>query len=121
MTETTASTLAATALRCEALVDPVAIGYSHPLLTWIVESPERGQRQTAYEIGAASSAERLAADDFDLWHSGKVTSAETLGVEYGTRAGPGGTVLVEGARVGQGRSPVRMERGRSLWRWFAFG
>ena len=38
--------------------------------------------QTAYRVLVASSAERLAADDGDLWDSGKVGSDATLHVAY---------------------------------------
>jgi alpha-L-rhamnosidase len=51
---------------------------SPPRLFWKLESDERGQLQTAYEILAASSAEILAQDKGDLWDSGRVKSGETF-------------------------------------------
>ncbi len=48
-----ASTLAPVAPRCEYLESPLGIDEPHPRLTWRVESPERGQKQTAYRILAA--------------------------------------------------------------------
>jgi alpha-L-rhamnosidase len=39
-----------------------------------LESTERGQLQTAYQILVASSPERLEADKADKWDSGKVSS-----------------------------------------------
>ena len=47
-------------LRCEYLVDPLGIGEPAPRLSWIVESGERGQRQTAYRLLVASSEKLLA-------------------------------------------------------------
>lgn len=72
-------------LRCEYLENPLGIDAMPPRLSWIVESPERGQRQTAYRILVSSTRSRLDEDDGNLWDSGKVPSAETLHVEYGGR------------------------------------
>ena len=75
-------------LRCEYLKDPLGIDVEKPRLSWIVEErgqkPEdRGQRQTAYQLLVASSAEALAADKGDLWDSGKVAGDATSQVVYG--------------------------------------
>ena len=51
-------------------------------MSWAVESEQNGQAQTAYRILAASSEQRLAAGQGDLWDSGVVSSAETLHVPY---------------------------------------
>jgi hypothetical protein len=72
-------------LRCEYAVDPLGVDVARPRLSWIVQSDERGARQTAYEVLVASSAERLAADEGDLWASGKVASDETVNIPYGGR------------------------------------
>ncbi|MBW7904176.1 MAG: glycoside hydrolase family 78 protein [Phycisphaerae bacterium] len=47
---------------------------------------DRGLVQSRYRILAASTPERLAADDPDLWDSGEVRSDRTSHVEYGGRA-----------------------------------
>jgi alpha-L-rhamnosidase len=72
----------ATRLRCEYLTSPNAVEDSAPRLSWIIESPERGWRQTAYQVVVASSAARLAEDRGDLWDSGKVVSRETAQIGY---------------------------------------
>jgi alpha-L-rhamnosidase len=72
----------ATHLRCEYLTNPVAIEERAPRMSWIVESPERGWRQTAYRVLVASSAAKLDANSGDLWDSGKVASGETAHIEY---------------------------------------
>jgi len=74
--------LSPVALRCEYLVNPPGIDESRPRLTWRVESNERGQRQAAYRILVASSAEKLANQAGDLWDSGKVASGETVNLAY---------------------------------------
>ena len=70
------------ALRCEYAVNPLGVDVPAPRLFWIVESKERGQKQTAYEILVASSPEKLAKDRGDLWDSGRVASDETIQIPY---------------------------------------
>ncbi|MGC8781143.1 MAG: family 78 glycoside hydrolase catalytic domain [Anaerolineae bacterium] len=77
--------LRVTQLRCEYLTNPLGLGMPAPRLSWVLESNRRGERQTAYQIIAASSPEKLAGDEADVWDSGKVASAETCHVRY---AGP---------------------------------
>lgn len=69
-------------LRCEYLTDPLGIDATRPRLSWIVRSDERGQKQTAYRVLAASSLETLADDRGDLWDSGRVESDQAVHVEY---------------------------------------
>ena len=82
---TAAAAIQPAALRCEYRVNPLGIDVAQPRLSWIVESAERGQRQTAYRVLVATSAERLAADEGDLWDSGRVTSDQTIHVAYAGR------------------------------------
>ena len=69
-------------LRCEYLVEPLGIDEPAPRLSWIVESGERGQRQTAYHLIVASSEALLKQGTGDLWDSGKVASDDTIGAAY---------------------------------------
>jgi alpha-L-rhamnosidase len=69
-------------LRCEYLVDPLGIDVPKPRLSWIVQSDERGQKQSAYHILVASRIELLDRDQADLWDSGRVVSDRTLHVDY---------------------------------------
>jgi alpha-L-rhamnosidase len=72
-------------LRCEYLANPLGIDVRVPRLSWILQAndpADRGQKQTAYQVLVASSAERLASDQGDLWDSGRVVSDATLQVEY---------------------------------------
>ncbi len=74
--------LTPTQLRCEYLANPLGLDELRPRLSWIVESGERGQRQTACRVLVASDEARLAKGRGDLWDSGKVKSSETVGVVY---------------------------------------
>jgi len=73
------------ALRCEYRVNPLGIDEAQPRLTWRVESAERGQKQSAYQILVASSAAALEKNEGDLWDSGKVASRQTVNVVYSGR------------------------------------
>ncbi|HOW19628.1 MAG TPA: hypothetical protein PLC79_11370, partial [Phycisphaerae bacterium] len=69
-------------LRCEYLTNPLAIDTAQPRLSWIIESGGRGVTQSAYRILVAGSRAALAADQGDLWDSGKVASDETAQIAY---------------------------------------
>ncbi len=70
--------MTASRLRCEYLENPLGIDAKSPRLSWIVESEQRGAKQTAYRILVASTPEKLAAEEGDLWDSGKVVSSESV-------------------------------------------
>jgi alpha-L-rhamnosidase len=74
--------LAPAYLRCEYLSDPLGIDEPAPRLSWIVESGERGQRQTAWRVLVASTEQLLRQDQGDLWDTGKVAGDETIGAAY---------------------------------------
>ncbi len=76
-----AAALTPTGLRCEYLADPVGIDSGRPRLSWVLESADRGQAQTAYQVHVASAADMLA-EKGDLWDSGKVGSSEQNQIEY---------------------------------------
>ncbi|MGI4873016.1 MAG: hypothetical protein ACRYFX_17785 [Janthinobacterium lividum] len=59
-------------LRCELLTNPEGIDATAPRLSWELSSAGRGLEQTAYQLLVASTPEKLAADEGDLWNSGKV-------------------------------------------------
>jgi alpha-L-rhamnosidase len=74
--------LAPARLRCEYADNPLGIDVAQPRLYWMLDSKERGQHQTAYQILAASSPALLATDTGDLWDTGKVVSDETIHIRY---------------------------------------
>jgi alpha-L-rhamnosidase len=69
-------------LRCEYLENPLGIDAASPHLSWQSDSTERNWKQAAYEILVASSDESLRAGKADIWDSGKVDAAESVGVVY---------------------------------------
>ena len=81
-----AEKLSAVALRCEYRVNPLGIDEAQLRLTWRVESAERGQKQTAYQILVASTAAGLKKNEGDLWDSGKIPSSQTVNVVYAGKA-----------------------------------
>jgi hypothetical protein len=71
-------------LRCEYMPNPLGIDVSHPRLSWVATAAGRGQVQSAWQVQAASTRERLEGGDADLWDSGKVDTSAFM-VEYGGR------------------------------------
>jgi alpha-L-rhamnosidase len=80
-------------LKCEYRVNPLGLDTPQPRLSWLLESQERGQRQTAYQVLAAVTPDLLSKGKGDLWDSGKVASGESVQVVYG------GQPLRSGQRV----------------------
>ncbi|UOR03560.1 glycoside hydrolase family 78 protein [Hymenobacter aerilatus] len=78
-------------LRCELLTNPEGIDATAPRLSWELSSPERGLEQTAYQVLVASTPEKLAADEGDLWNSGKISSGQSVHVRYAGVPLPGRT------------------------------
>ncbi len=69
-------------LRCDYAVNPLGVDSPRPELSWKLQGRERGQRQSAYEILAASSVNNLRANDGDLWDRGKVDSDGTIQIPF---------------------------------------
>ena len=77
--------ISVTATTCEYLENPLGIDIVKPRLGWkIVQAAKakNGQMQTAYQIIVASSPEKLAAGNGDLWNSGKVKSDRSFHIVY---------------------------------------
>lgn len=64
-------------LRCEYHVNPLGIDVLKPRLSWVMESSERSEMQSAYRILVASSEENLKQNKGDLWDSGRVRSDQS--------------------------------------------
>ena len=70
------------ALSCEARVNPAGIDTAQPRFGWKLKSTTDAARQTAWQILAATSLEKLSANQPDLWDSGRVASPESLWIPY---------------------------------------
>ncbi len=71
-----------TNLTCEYRTNPLGIDVTVPRLSWQMESHQRGARQVAYRLRAASDPQRLQGDDADVWDSGRVESDQSVHVPY---------------------------------------
>ncbi|MCD6392590.1 MAG: alfa-L-rhamnosidase, partial [Planctomycetes bacterium] len=80
------SGIGAGGLGCEYRVNPLGVDESAPRLSWVLQSDERGQKQSSYRVLVASSEAILNADKGDLWDSGRVDSSESVGVVYSGKA-----------------------------------
>ena len=69
-------------LRCEYRDRPLGIDHPAPRLSWTLESPVRGQEQTAYRVLVARSIQALHTGRGDLWDSGKVKSNQSVSIIY---------------------------------------
>ncbi len=71
-------------LRCEYRQNPQGIDVLWPRLSWTLQATTdaRGLTQSAYHILVASTSEKLAAEQGDLWDSGKVESGSQLHIAY---------------------------------------
>ena len=81
-----AAGLVPTRLRAELRDNPLGIQTAAPRLSWEIESSDpkaRGEVQGAYELLVASTADKLAANQGDLWSSGLVVSADSRAVYAG--------------------------------------
>ncbi|MDQ7947679.1 MAG: family 78 glycoside hydrolase catalytic domain, partial [Pedobacter sp.] len=71
---------------CEMLMNPLGIDVVSPRFGWQLVANGRNVQQTAYQVLVASTAEKLAANDGDLWNSGKVNASSSLFVRYHGKA-----------------------------------
>jgi len=76
------SAIFAKGLQVENVDMPLGVDSRHPRLRWKLDSTQRGQLQTAYQVQVASSSERLRAGKPDKWDSGKVLSDNSIEVRY---------------------------------------
>ena len=66
-----------TGLRVQHMESPIAVEDKHPLLSWRMESDERGACQTAYRIRVVRES-----DGSELWDTGKVLSDASVDIPY---------------------------------------
>jgi alpha-L-rhamnosidase len=69
-------------LLCEYLKNPIGIGTAVPRFSWELKPLQRGARQGAWRIAAASTREAILSNSHDLWDSGRTESAQNIHVEY---------------------------------------
>ena len=57
--------------------NPLGIDYTEPEFNWVMESTKRGEKQTAYRLGVATTYKKAVDGEFDVWDSGKIETDET--------------------------------------------
>lgn len=75
-------------LRCEYLTSPLGIDPPKPRLSWTLEAKDshaRAVSQSAFRVLVASSSVKLAANNGDLWDSGKINSDQSISLCYAGR------------------------------------
>jgi len=98
----TDSELRPVGLKCEYRVNPLGVDERSPRLSWALESEEREQVQSAYQILVARSEEDLETEENLLWDSGRVESGRSVGIEYEGEALQSGSRCVWKVRVWDG-------------------
>ncbi len=79
-------------LRCEYRENPIGIDTTSPRFSWVLNSDQQAESQTAYQILVATTADLLGKDTGDLWDTGKVKSPDAIQIPYAGKA------LVSGER-----------------------
>ncbi|MDY0906345.1 family 78 glycoside hydrolase catalytic domain [Pedobacter sp. CFBP9032] len=69
-------------LTCAYLTNPIGIDINTPNLSWKLQSNQHYVTQTAYQILVASNAKKLDQNLGDIWDSKKVTSSQSIQVQY---------------------------------------
>lgn len=77
------SPLAVTHTTVEYLENPQGLDVPNPRFSWMLESPERGAVQSAYQILVSGSKEGAEAGEGEIWNTGKVGSGQSLNIPYG--------------------------------------
>jgi len=74
------ATVTVSNLRCEYCENPLGLDTTQQRLGWQLNSDHRAEFQTAYQIVAGSSSEKLVHGKADVWDSGKVLLGESVRV-----------------------------------------
>ena len=69
-------------LRCQYRVNPLGVDEQTPHLSWTLNSAQRGQKQTAYQICVTSWQTPQGQVQGDLWDSGKIQSSQSVNIPY---------------------------------------
>jgi hypothetical protein len=62
--------------------EQAAITSKKPEFSWVVESNDKGTMQSAYKILVASDSLKIVNNKGDVWNSGKVSSGQSVNVQY---------------------------------------
>lgn len=76
------STFMINCLKTEYTDNPIGIDVTAPRFSWQMVSTARSQSQSAYQIMVSSTAEKLAAGNYDIWDSSKTLWDSSIGIVY---------------------------------------
>src|SRR4051812_29296626 len=76
------SDLKITNLKCEYLINPLAVESQHPTISWQLTSIKNAKTQKAYRMLVASSMSLLDKNIGDFWDSHRVNSTNSTQVIY---------------------------------------
>jgi len=69
-------------LKTEYVRDPLGLDVTTPRFSWVLNSPDRGVSQSAYQVIVAQDRDRLDGETNTLWNTGKINSSESVGIKY---------------------------------------
>ena len=78
----TAMALTPAGLKTEYLQNPQGLDVFQPRLSWILSATGRAQKQVAFQVKVADTAEELTSGRGAIWDSGKVNSDQNFGIVY---------------------------------------
>jgi hypothetical protein len=70
-----------TEIKCNNKVNPVGID-KYPFFSWIIQSNNRNEYQTAFQIIVADNLSSLKKNKANCWNSGKVFSDKSININY---------------------------------------
>jgi alpha-L-rhamnosidase len=104
-----------TELRTEYLTDPQGLDVTAPRFSWRLESAQRGQVQTAWQVLVATSTNLLHSGTGDVWDSGRVSGSNTAHIVYGGRPLRSGEALFWKVRAWDGAEGVSPWSAPASW------
>ena len=71
-----------TKLLCENKLNPMGVPVDNLRFSWQMQSAQRGQLQTAYQIVIAGSKKELQSGSYDIWNSAMIKTSQSILVSY---------------------------------------
>jgi Bacterial alpha-L-rhamnosidase 6 hairpin glycosidase domain/Alpha-L-rhamnosidase N-terminal domain/Bacterial alpha-L-rhamnosidase C-terminal domain/Bacterial alpha-L-rhamnosidase concanavalin-like domain/F5/8 type C domain/Protein of unknown function (DUF642) len=104
-----------TNLSCEDRANALGVDVAQPRLGWTLQSSQRGDTQTAYQILVASSQSSLNSNIGDLWDSGMVATNQLNQILYGGAPLPTSQQVFWKVRVWDGSNIASAWSANATW------
>lgn len=105
----TGEPITANNLKVEYLTNPLGLDVMEPRFSWVLESPERGITQSAYQIIVSQDEDSAENGIGDMWDTGSVHSDQSVGIVYEGKTLESGKQYFWRVKVWEARE------GRSSW------